>query len=121
MIMSGQQGDLFAQQAADKGIERSINNANKKIDGWADIAFGFLENYIKQHSEFMTEQMRNASIGTVPEPPSNRSWGGVIRRAAKEGKIFRKGFQNTTNENSHGTPATLWEVRKFEETGRSII
>jgi hypothetical protein len=96
--------------ARDKGIQQSLDSANAVVKNWSDIAYGFLLGYADSHKEFMIEDMRNASVGFVPEPPSKRAWGGIAVRAAKVGVIRRKGFQSVKNVKAHRTPATLWEV-----------
>lgn len=98
------------QIARDFGIQQSIDSANSAVKNWSDIAYGFLLGYARSHNEFMIEDMRNASVGLVPEPPSNRAWGGIAVRAAKNGIIKRKGFRSVKNVKAHRTPATLWEV-----------
>lgn len=100
------------QIARDNGIQQSLDSANSKVKNWSDIAYGFLLGYANSHSEFMIEDIRNASVGFVPEPPSKRAWGGVTVKAAKNGIIKRKGFRNVKNVKAHCTPATLWEVIK---------
>jgi len=58
----------------------------------------------------MAEQVRDASRGIVPEPPSNMAWGGIMRTAANNGDIMANGYGKTTNPKAHGTPATVWLV-----------
>lgn len=99
-----------SQIARDIGIQKSIDSANNSTKNWSDIAYGFLLGYARSHKEFMIEDLRASSIGFVPEPPSNRAWGGIAVRAVKNGIIKRKRFQNVKNVKAHRTPATLWEV-----------
>lgn len=98
--------------ARDNGIKNAEDNANRKHRGWSDLAYGFLLGYAQTHSEFMIEDIRVASIGSVPIPPSNRAWGSVAVRAAKDGFITRKAFKSVSNVKAHRTPATLWSVNK---------
>lgn len=98
--------------ARDNGIQQAEDSANNANKGWSDLAYGFLLGYLKTHNEFMIEEIRNASVGLVPEPPSNRAWGAIAVRAARNGIITRKGFKNVTNVKAHRTPATLWNVNK---------
>lgn len=100
------QGEL----ARDKGIQQSVDNANSTVKNWSDIAYGFLLGYSKSHREFMIEDLREASVGVVQEPPSKRAWGAITVRAVKNGVIKRKGYQCVKNVKAHRTPATLWEV-----------
>lgn len=95
------------QELRDLGIQQSIDSANSKIENWSEIAYNYLLEYVKDHSEFMIEDLRNSSVGIVPIPPSNRAWGGV---AVKSGIIERKDFRNVKNPKAHYTPATLWKV-----------
>lgn len=96
--------------ARDLGIQQAVENANQQNDKWSDIAYNFFLNYIQNHSEFMIEDVRVASVGFIPEPPSNRAWGGIAIRAAKNGTITRIGFRNVNNVNAHCTPATVWQT-----------
>jgi hypothetical protein len=96
----------------DGGIQRAVDHANYTNDGWSDAAYSFFLSYITRHQSFMTEEVRAASYGIVPEPPSLRAWGAVIVRAAREGLIRRIGYQQVKNANAHMTPAALWGVIK---------
>lgn len=118
--MTHQQLDLFnhppapeptGEELRDKGMAQAIAHAEQTVPDWSDQAYGFLLQYIAKHPEFMAEEVREASVGIVPEPPSNRAWGGVIRRAALAGKIFRIGFQSVKNPRAHAAPCTLWGVK----------
>lgn len=97
------------QELRDLGIKKALDNANKVFD-WAELAYKFLLIYTKSNKEFMAEEVRAASIGIVPEPPSNRAWGGVFVHASKSKLIKRIGYKQVTNPKAHRTPATLWEV-----------
>lgn len=112
------QGDLFGhvpseptgEELRDIGIAQAVGHAESKHEGWADAAFSFLLSYMREHHEFMGEDVRNASYGHVPEAPSNRAWGGIMRRAAKEGLIYRIGFQSVKNPKAHCAPCSVWKV-----------
>ena len=92
----------------DKGIEKAVDHANETHIQWSEQAFDFLMKYIKTSTEFMAEDVRQASIGIVPHPPSLRAWGGIIVRAAKAGLIKKTGFRNVKNIKAHCTPASIW-------------
>lgn len=92
------------------GIKKAVEHANVEVKGWSDQAYNYLLDYATKHKEFMVEDVREASKGVIPVPPSTRAWGGVVVRASKAGVIRRKGFQNVKNTKAHCTPATLWEV-----------
>jgi hypothetical protein len=105
-----EQLDLFSgENLRDQGIKKATDNANHHTNGWSQKAYDFLLAYIAVSSEeFMTEDVRIASKGIVPEPPSKRAWGGVIVRAAREGKVVQLGFKKVTNATAHCTPASVW-------------
>lgn len=101
--------DIFQSEInRDKGIKKALDSAEELNDGWANQAFIFLRNYIKSNNHFMAEEVRKASEGIVPNPPSERAWGGIIVRARKEKLIKRIGYQNVTNPKAHRTPAAVW-------------
>ena len=101
--------NLFTgQQLRDKGISQAVNHADQQSENWSHYAYQFLLSYIKQNREFMTEDVRAASVGIVDEPPSSRAWGGIIVRAVKSGLIRRLGFRSVSNAKAHCTPASVW-------------
>lgn len=101
------QGELFR----DQGISKALYSANRLHTDWTERAYLYLKFYIQTHREFMTEELREASYGIIPLPPSARAWGGVVLRAAKDGLIYNAGYRKVKNEKAHCTPATLWKVR----------
>jgi hypothetical protein len=106
------QTKLFtAKDFRDEGIQRAIDNANRKEPKWADMAYGFLLGFIMKHKEFMTEEIRESAEKLIPHPPSKRAWGGVIVRAVKAGLIYRSGYRNTKNIKAHCTPAAVWRSK----------
>lgn len=96
------------------------NTKNKPVK-WSDLALDYLLEYVNTHNEFMAEDVRNASLGTVPVPRNTRSWGGVFVRAANMGIIKRKSFGIVKNVKAHKTPATLWEVCGLEEANKKEL
>lgn len=105
------QTELFpGEYYRDAGIKKAIDHANETEFEWSVQAFGFLLVYIQSNDTFQCEDLRGQSIGIVPQPPSKRAWGGIIRRASKAGLIKRIGFQNVKNVRAHCTPAAVWET-----------
>jgi|TARA_R110000764_G_scaffold50754_4_gene111483 hypothetical protein len=93
-----------------KGINAAVDNANKTIKGWSQMAANFLIDYMESNDEFMAEDVRLASRGIVPEPPSKRAWGSIFSVAAKNNIIKRIGYNTVKNPKAHGTPASVWQV-----------
>ena len=115
-----QQGDLFDSteqfwgetpnrllDLQKKGINAAVENADACIPNWSEIAMSELLDYARHcKRSFLVEEVRMHR--DVPEPPSKRAWGGVVRRAASDGYLAHAGYANTTNAKAHGTPASLW-------------
>lgn len=99
-----------AEVLKQEGISRAVNNANRKINEWAESAYLFLEQYISDHKEnFMVEEIReSAEQNGLPVPPSKRAWGAIIIKAHKNKLVKPCGFKQTSNPKAHKTPATLW-------------
>ena len=99
-------------QLRDAGIKQALDHAEEVTPEWPELAYKFLCDYIRKHpGEFMTEDVRQAAAGIVPEPPSLRAWGGVIVKAAKSGLIVRAGYGQVTNVNAHRANASVWVVK----------
>jgi hypothetical protein len=96
------------RELRDRGIDKAVKHAELKDPHWKEKAYRFLVQYIDSHGEFMAEDVRMASSGVVPVPPSKRAWGGVIVRAARKGLIERVGFRSVKNAKAHCTPAAVW-------------
>lgn len=96
------------EQLRDAGIQQAIDHANEVTEKWSEIAYKFLLEYVKTTRQFMTEDLREASSGKVPEPPSLRAWGGIVTRARKAGIIIPAGYKSVKNVRAHCTPAQVW-------------
>ncbi|GAG02490.1 unnamed protein product, partial [marine sediment metagenome] len=95
--MTEQLNMFEGQRLRDKGIAQSLEKADRQIDKWSSKAYGFLLEYTKTNREFMAEDVRNASIGFIPQPKNGRAWGGVFVMAKKNGIIISKGFSSVKN------------------------
>lgn len=88
--------DLFemadALEARNAGIQIAADNADAHHIGWTDRAFQFLYDYAKTHQSFISEDVSDASKEAgFPQPPTDRAWGAVYRRAIKESVIIQVG------------------------------
>ena len=102
--------EMLAKVGMQRGIKKAIDHAEEVEPNWSEQAYEFLTQYVSENrcGNFMAEDVRIASIGIVPEPPSNRAWGGIIRRAANSDLIMNNGYAKTSNPKAHGTPAAVW-------------
>jgi hypothetical protein len=98
------------REQRDAGIERSLISAERKVNGWSEIAYGYLLEYLATHAEaFRGEQIREAAHALgCPYPAHARAWGAVMMRAAREGKIEKLGIVAVHNPGAHCANAGLW-------------
>lgn len=103
--------DIFeAARRAEEGMQRAIDNANAKNDNWSDTAYAHFLQWLYKlplHSKFMIEDFREAAK-VLPPPPSNRAFGGLVKRAVNDKLIQHAGHGKTKNVKAHGTPASIW-------------
>lgn len=104
-----QQIDFTGADLRDIGMKKATDNADSKTPEWSELAYKFLLSYISCHKEFMAEDVRKASEGIVPEPPSKRAWGSIFVKAAKNKLIVTNGTRPVNNPKAHRANAALWE------------
>ena len=108
--------DLFqSRKNRDDGMQRAVDNANDKHENWSEKAYDFLVQYCKSQgslSTFMTEDVRSLWFEQdMPQPPSNRAWGSIARRAVKNGLIKKVGIGPVKNPKANCAYASIWVVR----------
>lgn len=106
--MTAQREINFRKQVTDQAIKRASDHAEAVDPGWNEKAFEFLKEFIKTNASFQCEDVRYASQGIVPLPPSNRAWGSIVRRAFREGLIKHVAYRNVKNINAHSALASVW-------------
>lgn len=112
-----QQPTLFdvseSRKRRDEGMNRAIENADRKIPSWSDNTFGWFKKWLQDWPvgyRFQMEDFRMYQyIMGFPNPPSNRAYGQISVRARKEGLIKSVGTKKVTNVNAHRCFSTLWE------------
>lgn len=105
--------DIFkpptGKELRDDGIRRALQRADDTHGEWKERAYDFLLEYLKGlEGEFMAEEVRVASLETIPAPPSNRAWGGIILKAARAGLIRQVGFRSVKNPRAHCAIVGVW-------------
>lgn len=77
----------------DAAMASAVEHADNATPGWSDAALEYVKHFARAHKEFLAEDVRVlAPLLGLPEPPDNRAWGAVIRRARKEGIITPAGY-----------------------------
>jgi hypothetical protein len=79
-----------AQEAAELGIKRAADHAEREGSGWVEEAAEALGWAATQHlgPEFTIEQLRQLTT-QLPDPPDLRAWGAATQRAARLGYIVK--------------------------------
>lgn len=99
----------------DIGMKKAVDNADNSVSNWSELAYSFLLKFIKSNSTFMAEDVRIASIGIVPEPPSLRSWGLILVKASKNNLIESHKTSKVKNPKAHSANANVWNVKIRKE------
>ena len=100
-----------AQAARDAGIQRAVDHAEAVIPGWSGRAFDFLRGFVETpgRKAFSAEDVRAYAHGLgLPQPTHARAWGGVFKRAAREGLIAKAGVGEMRDPESHCSVVNLW-------------
>lgn len=84
--------NAMARAAADSGMRRALEHAEQTVEKWGDLAYLFLEQYARRHGTFISEDVSDASkVWGMEQPPTDRAWGQVYKRAIKAGVIVMDG------------------------------
>lgn len=101
-----------AIQERDKGIEKALASAECANPGWKDRAYEFFKTWLSRWAsghKFLMEDFRlSAEIQGLPQPPSNRAYGGLAVKAKFEGLIVSDGTKKVSNPKAHRANAALW-------------
>lgn len=86
--------DLFqhAEAQRDVGMLRAARHAEETNLHWNDRAYAFLVEFAKRNESFISEDVSDASkkVG-FPQPPTDRAWGSIYRKALKSDVIIQVG------------------------------
>lgn len=95
-------------QLKNEGIKKAVDHANEVEESWSELAYKKLKEFLRSRNEpFMTEDFR-AWVGKELQPPHARAYGGIMRKAAKEGLIENIGHRQVVNPKAHCAYACLW-------------
>lgn len=109
----GQITDMgMARAARDAGMQQSLDHAEAVYEGWQDEAYRFLERYARSHAYFISEDVSDASkAADMNQPPTDRAWGSLYRRAAKDGLIVQDGCGRSRRR--HASICPRWKSLLF--------
>lgn len=106
---------LVYKAAADAGIKRAEDHAERTEPGWVDRAAEAVREVAQVaaahfvNGEFTVEQARALNGSDLPPPPDGRAWGAVTRRALVLGYIEPTGGYAPA-ASSNGSPKRLYRA-----------
>jgi hypothetical protein len=98
----------------DEGMANATAGADAQCPNWSDLALEWLRTYARDHASFISEQATDAARNWgLVEPSNPKAWGGVFKRAARDGVIQRDGFG--VSNRRHRSPTPLWRSAVYKE------
>lgn len=93
----------------DAGIEQAEKSANTNSVDWVERAYRLFVKWLEAKPSGFLFMMEDAR-GDLPiePPPSNRAYGGVMLRAAKNNLVVKVGLCQVKNVKAHRCFATQW-------------
>lgn len=102
----------MARAAADDGMRRALEHAECTIKKWGDLAYLFLEQFYRRNLSFISEDVSDASKRWgLEQPPTDRAWGMVYRRAQKAGVIEMDGTGRSRRR--HASVCPKWRSKIY--------
>lgn len=99
--------DLFNPERTD-GMYRAVEHADREMPDWSDNALAYLRRFAQARvTPFLIEEVIAAckTFSALPEPPTTKAWGAVVKRAQKEGWLHKDGFAVGAG---NACPKILW-------------
>lgn len=98
----------------DQGIERAVSHAERIDPGWKEKVWDLFKRWIAKKEvgyKFLIEDFRRdvEKFGKIESPPSNRAFGFVSVRAAKQNLIIQVGTQKVKNKKAHRANSACWQ------------
>lgn len=82
----------LASAEADAGMKAALDHAEREVEKWGELAYLFLEQFCRRNRTFISEDVSGASKSWgLIQPPTDRAWGAVYRRAIRSGLIAQDG------------------------------
>ena len=103
-----------ASMRRDEGMAAAVAHADRVVPSWGDKANAALRAFVAASPgvRFIAMDVRDyAEVRGLAEPPDNRAWGYIMRKAALAGLIRKVGYAASPDPARHCGIATLWEVK----------
>lgn len=102
-------GAIVGREIGHQSAEAAAAAAESQHKGWKVAALSAFLKYGREHGgEFATEDVRQASAGTLAAPKNPRCWGHVALAAKKLGAIEWARFDVSKDPKSHCAPSNVW-------------
>lgn len=102
----------LARSRRDQGMTRAVENADRQSPEWSTLAYSFLLSFARTHQYFISEDVSGASKEQhFPQPPTDRAWGQIYRRAIKAGIIVQDGTGRSARR--HASLCPRWHSRIY--------
>ncbi len=104
--------DFTGSQLRDAGLSLAVENAESKNNGWKERTWILFKEFLRDQREpFLMESFRAylAMIDDYEFPHTNRAYGAIALKAAREGLIKKIGHKNVSTATAHACFAALWE------------
>lgn len=97
------------------GMLQSITHADEVQPEWSNKAFNVFCDYVRHYSagkQFQSEDVRQWAYNSkkIEPAPSERAWGSVAQKVARQGLIRKIGHASVSNPKAHSAFATLWQI-----------
>jgi hypothetical protein len=98
-----------AHLARDEGMARALAHAERTQPDWGELAYQFLRRFAEATPIFISEDVSDHSRGdhAFPQPPTDRAWGPVYRRALRDGVIEQSGIGRSRRR--HASICPQWK------------
>ena len=97
----------FARAQRNEAMQRAVDSADGRVPRWSEVAFQYICLYATQHrgQKFIGRDITQAAKAYGLESPSTeKSWGGPIQKAVREGVIRKVGFAQDYNRHCAVVP-----------------
>jgi hypothetical protein len=100
---------LQARFERDAGMQQALEHAEDVTPDWGELAYQFLTTFaMNATGPFISEDVSDAAKldPTFPPPPTDRAWGPIYRRAARDGWIRQVGTGRSRRR--HASICPMW-------------
>lgn len=97
-----------------QGMQTAVDHANAVAPNWSGRVWSLFVTWLSSKPtgyRFQTEDFRRyvEQSGRIEKPPSNRAYGFLGGKAAKEKLIVKVGYEPVINPKAHQAPCAVWQ------------